>query len=361
MSRKHFSWLLVLTVAVTAVVLLMPGKTGKESGFERHVLLPGLAEQVNELEWLRVTEAGGAVVATLARDEDGWTVEEAHGYRADWNRLRALLSDLARAEVIEPKTSNPEYYDRLGVEDVSGEDAYGTMLEFAEGSGLPHIIVGREARGREGQYVRLGDSAVSALIDRSLDIPSGRSAWLDNRIVDIADDEVVEVGIDHPDGESIRALKASADDENFELQGVPEGREIRSEWTVNTLAGGMAALTLEEAVPEGRLNWDGATRYRLVTADGLLLDAMLLRLPDSQAGEEEPGEVHWLRLEAGVYTTSLERPAEDAKADAVEDEATQRAREINARVSGWAYRIPQYKFDPMSKRMEDLLKAVESS
>ena len=36
-----------------------------------------------------------------------------------------------------------------------------------------------------------------------------------------------------------------------------------------------------------------------------------------------------------------------------------RARAINERVGGWAYRIPQYKYDSMNKRMGDLLQEEE--
>ena len=44
MSRKHFSWLLFVTFIVAMAVLLVPGKTGRESSFEQARLLPGLAE-----------------------------------------------------------------------------------------------------------------------------------------------------------------------------------------------------------------------------------------------------------------------------------------------------------------------------
>ena len=38
-----------------------------------------------------------------------------------------------------------------------------------------------------------------------------------------------------------------------------------------------------------------------------------------------------------------------------------RAAEINRRVSGWAYAIPQYKYDVLTRRMSDLLKPEEKA
>ena len=363
MSRKHFSWLLVTTLVVAAAVLLLPVKTGNDNVFEQTPLLPGLQQQVNELDWLRFVGAGDAVIATLQRADDHWRVEEAHGYRADWGRLRALLADLAQAQVIEAKTANPEFYDRLGVEDIAAPEATGVRVEFGESSGLPAVIVGKRAEGRDGHYARLQGEAQSLLIDRGLELPAAREDWLDQAIVDIADTEVVEFEIRHTDGERVLARKVSADDENFQLQDIPEGREIKSAWTVDSLASGLASLNLEAVAPEDEVDWDGAARFGLVTADGLRIDVDLVRREAPEGGDEAAAE-HWIRLQAGVYETAVESavevtPATDGEAEGsnVEDSggAAERAAEINARVSGWAYRIPKYKYDSMNKRMDDLL------
>ena len=354
MSRKHFSWLLFFTFVVAGLVLMIPGKTGRESGIEQTVFLPGAAAQVNDIEWLRLTSAGSATVATLKREGPVWVVEEASAYRADWGRLKTLLTDLSQAEVIEVKTANPEYYPRLGVEDVSLPDAGGVMIEFSADSGLPALIVGNSAQGRVGQYLRLRDSAQSVLIDRRIEIPAQRSDWLDQAIVDISDAEVVEVEINHPDGESVKAFKYSADDENFKLQDIPDGMEIKSEWTVNALAGTLAALSLDSVAPEADFDWSNAIRLRLLTADGLLLESELLAVNTDETTDGE----HWIRLQAGLYTTALESSVEAA------DDASgtgARAQTINERVRGWAYRIPGYTYDSMTRRKDDLLQSVDTS
>jgi len=312
MSRKHFSWLLFFTFAVAGLVLMIPGKTGRESGIEQTVFLPGAAAQVNDIEWLRLTSAGNATIATLKREGPAWVVEEASAYRADWGRLKTLLTDLSQAEVIEVKTANPEYYPRLGVEDVSLPDAGGVMIEFSADSGLKALIV--------------GNSAHSAA-------------------------EVVEVEINHPDGESVKAFKYSADDENFKLQDIPDGMEIKSEWTVNALAGTLADLSLDTVAPEADFDWSNAIRLRLLTADGLLLESELLGV---NADETTDGE-YWIRLQAGLYTTALESSVE------AEDGASgtgARAKAINERVRGWAYRIPGYTFESMTRRKDDLLQSI---
>lgn len=354
MSRKHFSWLFFMTFLVAALVIVMPGKTGRESIIEQEDFLPELAMKANDLKWLRLTAAGGAVIGTFRREEDSWVVEEASGYRANWDLLKNLLAGLAQARVIELKTDNPEYYVKLGVEDVTLAEASGVMIEFDENTGLPAVIVGNNARARDGQYARLKDSAQSVLLDSSINLPGDPIAWLDREIIDISDAEVVEFGIEHTDGESVKALKISAGDENFKLQHIPEGREIKSEYSVNAPANALAALDMEAVTPATELEWKNGVRFVIVTADGLTVDSELISIENGD-GEESESE-HWLRLRAGLYTTAL-----GSQADAAQDhsETTSRAAEINHRVEGWAYRIPKYKYDTMTRRMEDMLASAD--
>jgi len=351
MSKKHFSTLLLVTVVVAVLVLLVPGKTAKESAFQKHHLLPGLATLVNDIEYVRLTGAGGETIASLHRRSGKWLVAESSDYRADWTVLRQLLSDLAAAEVIEGKTSNPELYPRLGVEDVDAPDAGGLLIGFAEETGLPSLIVGNKAQGREGQYVRLSGSGQSALIDRVLTVPGDMQQWLDREIIDIQEGELVEISVTHPDGEQILLKKVSADETDFELQKLPEGREIKSNYAVNSISGGMASLSLDEVVPESDIDWSDAVEVSVLTADGLQVAAKLVSREDQ----------YWFSLSASAYkSASSGELAEPGIENQAPLELTERVIQINERVTGWAYRIPQYKAEVLTKRMDDVLKPLES-
>jgi len=351
MSKKHFSWLLIVTAVVAALVLLVPGKTGKESTFEKHPLVPGLAAVVNELDYIRVTAGGGAIIATVERSDGQWRVLEVSSYPADWVMLKALLSDLSKSEVTEDKTSNPEFYARLGVEDVSIDGAGGILIEFADEVALPALIVGKQATGREGQYLRLLDQDRSALIDRKLNVPRDRMQWLDRAIVDVSDNEVVEVTITHPDGEVLNTRKASADDADFELLNIPDGGEIKSNWTVNSISGSLSALTLDAVAPESEIDWSDAIVFSLLTADRLRLSVDLVIREDE----------HWIRLQATALPLAGIEPEQAAdELPAAMADVAGRVNRINARVTAWAYRIPQNKFDTMTRRMADMLKAEDT-
>ncbi len=378
MSKKHFSWLLIATVLIVVVVILLPGRTGKESDIEVATLLPGLAEQVNSVDQLQVITAGEKTLASLRRQDQSWVVEEFHNYPADWPKLRNLLSALAKARIVEPKTANPEYFARLGVSDVKDEDSKAILLRLQGGKDPMAVLIGNAADDRDGQYVRLADGDRALLIDQQLDLPADAKGWLQRDIVNISDAEVVEFSVKHADGSVIEASKASADDDDFVLQGIPEGREIQSSWSVNSMANALSNLQLDAVAAVDTVDFSAATQFRLLTADGLevlaevtdfeeqrwlRLNAQVYTAPgaesavDERAGEAAPTEIV-AETEAGTSADTAAPPAADVEA---EGEAPQRAAEINQRVQGWAYAIPGYKADTMNKHMEDLLKPLPQS
>lgn len=387
MSRKHFSWLLALTVAAAVVIGLLPERAGHEATFEVRPLLPGLADRINDVDEIRVERGGEKVVATLHRSTDGWTVGEAGGYPADWPRLRSLLAAFARARVVEPKTANPEYFDRLGLGDIADEDSGAVRIRIGTGEDAAVVLVGDTASNRDGQYVRLEGEERAWLVDRLLDVPRETRDWLDRKIVDIAETEVVEVGIRHPDGERVVLKKASADDPDFVLQDVPEGREVQSSWTLNAPGGGLAGLRLDEVRRAEDVAFEAPVHLTVLTADGLRVEAELA----------EAEEKHWIRLRAEALEPAAPADGEDEREPAAEEPAGQeaeaeaetetetektaapeaeggqqseddtskadpsaRAAVINDRVGGWVYAIPQYKYDVLTRRLDALLKPTEA-
>lgn len=328
MSRKHFSILLVVSIVVAAVVVLIPRKTGHDAAIEPRVFLPELAARINDVEAVRISASGGNDVVTMERTEEGWVVRESSSYPADWSVLKPLLAGLSQAEVIEEKTADPEYYDRLGVDDPMQEGADSKLVEFPRDESLPAVIIGDHAQGRQGQYMRRQGDARSVLVDRVVDLPFEASGWLQRDIVDIDDADVVALTITHADGEVVHIERPDTEVTDFTLSDIPEGRDVRSAWTVNQLASTLSGLTLDAVVPQDEVDWSEALSLELRTGSGL----------DIQARLAEDEEHRWIRLEA-----------------AGSDEAVA----INQRVGGWAYRIPIYKYDAINKRMDDLLAVPE--
>ena len=350
--NKGFAYLLVATIlALLAVLVFVPRENAVENSAVSALLLKGLADRINDVDRVDIVTAGDTVVATLTRTAADWQLEQMNGYHADWPKLQGLLAGLAQAKVVEVKTDKPQYYAQLGVEDVSTQDAESVLVKLSIGDEATGILIGHQAQGRAGQYVRLQDSVASALLDRTLDVSTEQLDWADKRIIDINASEVAEVEIIHPEGERLFVTRISADQTDFDLVGLPPGREIESSWSVNSFASSMSLLDLESVRSVDSVDWLAAVRMRLLMFSGMEIMADMVE-----------ADGHYLvRLNANHPAAQVvDFRNDDIAQQAIEDVAKSVA-EINQRVSGWAYGIAKYKFEAMVKTREDILKPLESS
>jgi hypothetical protein len=339
-------------------------------------LVPALEDALNDIERVVVTKASDATVATLERGPDAWTVAEKDGYSADVAQLRQALVALGEARILEQKTSNPEFYARLGVEDVAADSAGGVAVALEGGRDWPTVILG-DNEGSDNRYARLADAAPSYLIDQRPDVPRDTVEWLDRLVIDLAGPRVREVTIAHPGGARLVLRKPEAGATDFTVENIPEGRELLYAGVANVVGNALRDLRFEDVAPAEAAEPDPdstiAVEYR--TFDGLVVAI--------EAVEQEDDE-HWISLAAryeppaaaaGDEADESDDAAEtdaaagadgaDGAADAdatdaeAEAEAEAEAAGINARVAGWRYRIASYQFDPITRRMSDLLKPPE--
>jgi hypothetical protein len=352
---------IVLLAAVVAllVLVLVGERGGTPAGGSGEPLLPGLEAALGQIERVAVVKGNGETVATLERRSDNWVVTDKHGYVANAAKLRQALTSLGEARILEQKTSNPELYDRLGVEDVASEEAAGLSVTlFAPGHELPTVILGN-AEGSQYRYARRAGEAQSYLVDRNPDFPRTAAQWVDSLIVDLRGDRVREVTITHADGEVVRVSKASADAANYDVADVPEGRELSYSGVANVVGNALRELNLEDVEPAALNPVGEATIVEFRTFDGLVVRA---------TGSERSDE-SWVTFEASADTAQAAAaapppatPAADgavasaAPTPATADPAAEAAR-INAKVSGWRYKIAGFQYDQMTRRIADLLKA----
>jgi hypothetical protein len=356
MKRIFLSLAVLTLLAVAAVFIFTPGKKQVGKTAEGTLLLPEVAEEINAIKRVEIVSAGDVTVATLIKTGDNWQIEQMGGYRANWKSLSTLLSGLTRARVVETKTDNPEYYARLGVEDISQEEAASVLVKLDAGDKTIGVLIGKQAQGRPGQYVRLQKSAASALVDRKIEVSTQQLDWVDTTIVDIYSSEVAEVELIHPTGERVFVMRISADQTDFDLAGIPQGMEIKNSWAVNSFGSVFSMLDMEAVQPEDMVDWDEAVKMRMLLFSGVEILADMV----------ESGDEYMLRLRAShpaakvlesessvpIEQQEIERQAADEVAKIVEG--------INQKSLGWAYGISQQKFEAMVKKPEELLKPLDT-
>ena len=99
-----------------------------------------------------------------------------------------MIAAIADARIVEEKTSNPDNYEKLDVDDPQ-QDGRGTKVflsgNTSAGQGFSYIVILGKNPQSSQRYVRIDGRATSYLIDRNPDPGSDTNDWLLRDILNI--------------------------------------------------------------------------------------------------------------------------------------------------------------------------------
>lgn len=284
-------------------------------------VLPQFEALLNEINRVRIEAKGDA--ATLVRGADGWIVEERE-FRADPVKLRRLLLDLSNLHVIEEKTSDPARYAQIGVEDPA-PDATGTRIVASTADTGFALLVGKVADATS-VYVRLPDSAQSLLAAPRIVADADPKHWIDTALVDLPADRVRSVDVTPATGPAWHASRDAAI-EALVLQDLPKGTVQRSPDGVTPVAALLGNLHAEDARAAPAAGGTPGPRVLVRTFDGVEVELH---------GRVE-GDRHYIG-----GTARSTGAASEAEAAA-----------IAARLAGFEFELPRYKYDALFRPLAD--------
>ena len=360
------------TLIAVGAVLLVEREPGTVEQADE-LVFPALLEQVNSVTRVRVTGREGPF--TLARDGEAWVVEDKERYAADPDRMHKLLLGAAGMKRVEPKTSNPELYPKLWLEDPSGEDAKSVrfVLEDASGAALADWVLGdrrpsKADAGRTELYIRVADDSRAWLVDGS--VPGGPTVidWLDRLVARIERERLRAVEVMHADGAVVAVNKSLPADDDFVLRDIPADRETDSQYRINDIGRFLEDLRFEDVARSSSLDFAGSVDKRM---EATTFDGLRIRLETVMRDDDA-----WVQLHAGVDEGLVEGSGSDSAASDTEagsestdsqsalrplEEVRAEAESLNARWKGWAYELPSFKRDYIAKRMDELTRAIEET
>lgn len=331
MTPRRVALLLVSGLALVVFAIWLASQRHLEHAtLAGDLVLPGLEHSVNAVTEVDLRRGDGTRVS-LKKDATGWLVGE-RAWPAEAGRVRKLLLDLGALNVVEEKTRLPANYGQLGVEDVSTPKATGTEIDVVTSGRTFALIVGHTSSGKSG-YVRVGGTAPSLLAAPLLTPDADPKTWLERSLIDLPVTRVREVEAKPSEGPAYSATRAKKEDPDFAISPIPKGRQLTGAGAADSIAAALAALTLED-VQKGTAPADAKLAHTVFrTFDGLELDV---------AGRKD-GARSLLALTARSLGP---------------DTATE-AQRLNARLTGWEFEIPEYKYGALFRPLEDLLKPPE--
>jgi hypothetical protein len=295
-------------------------------------VLPGLEHAANTVTEVDLRKGDGTRT-TLRKDSAGWNVAE-RGWPADTSRLRKLVLDLGALNIVEEKTRLAANYPQLGVEDVTSPQASGTRIDAITPARTFAVIIGKSSSGKSG-YVRIAGAPQSLLAAPLLAPDADPKSWLDHTLIDLGGDRVREIE-ERPAGTpAYTATRVKKDAPEFTVSPLPKGRLLTGPAVAEPIAAALNALNLEDVrranapAPEAP---DAHAVFR--TFDGLEVRV---------AGRKDSSR--------SLITISAHSSDPQTQAE---------AQKLAARLDGWEFEIPGYRYVALFKPLEELLqKPVE--
>jgi hypothetical protein len=358
-SRTLLILALLVGVAILASTLLNRQRGISSDAVSGQLLLPGLSDSLNDISVVKLLVSGDDGGVTFEKRDNGWVIAEKNDYAADTGKIRQFLIRLGEARVLEQKTSNPELFERLGVEDIGTDTGSGALVGIVGLDQALEIVVGDlETRAGNGTYVRRMGQNQSYLVDSELVPARNPMDWLDRQILDIPSTSVKDILVTHSDGESIHLVRIA---KWMVVWGLPENRELTSPTAAESMSTLFANLNLEDVMPADEFEGgdpDATAVYQI--ADGRMIDVAAWKtdagdfLTLAIAMAPEQGDEPWSENEP--EETDADSLAEEASAPRANPAEVARS---NARLENWVFKVSPAKYDLVVRRLEDMLKPLE--
>lgn len=302
---------------------------------------PGLAKELRSAARIHVVSKAGAFDVAFV-PEKGWVVPERGDYPASFDLVQRTLVGLAALHTLEPKTARADWLHYVGLDAPPKGDGILITVSDDKGRVLASLVTGKsedigDSTGATGLFVRRPDETQSWLVRSVLDPRANLADWLDKRLVDIDQSRIQEVDFDPAGSPSFVVARAQPSDPDFKLSPIPAGKSVTDPTTPDGVAYAIAAFGFDDVRPATQFDFTNPTtsaRITTKTFDGLRVTVHVLK----------QGQDYWAVLSAEA--------TDPGKADAAKEAAA-----INARASGWAYKLPAFKGQLFMTTLDTLLKA----
>lgn len=329
MTARRVTILLIAAVLVIVLAVWLSSRPQVERAtLAGDPIVPGLEKSaLNSITEVHLSKGDGTRT-TLKKGATDWIVAERE-YPADSGKVRKLLLDLAALNVVEEKTRTPENYPALGVEDPTSANATGTRVDAVTPAKTYSLIVGKSSGAKSG-YVRVVNAPQSFLAAPLITLDADPRRWLDRALIDIPQDRIKEFAVKPADSPGYTATRPNKDQADFAVAEVPKGRELSNPAAADPIAGSLGGVSLDDVQHAPQTPPAGVSHIVFSTFDGLKIDV---------AGRKD-----------GTKTLVSLTPSSTAK------ETEAEAKTLAARLTGWEFEIPSYKYDGLFRPLEDLLK-----
>ena len=298
-----------------------------------NLMFPDLAPRLRDAARIEIVHQGKMMA--IVKHGDTWGLEDRGGYAVQTPKLRGMLTALTELRLVEPRTTDPAEFSRLGVENPDETNGTSDLLRVLDPSGKPIValIVGHRRVRTQGNvpeqvYVRRPDDNQSWLAEGNLQVDADPQLWFDRDIMNIDHGRIASVAVDRggsaPNGAD--QLDFARDGQKLVLK-QPADHPPLDDYKLEDVDRGLELLTFQDVQTDSQPVGDRIGQTVYTTGDGLTVTLTAFK------GEKDI----WVRFTASG-----------------DDKAKGEADKLNAHVGGWTYQLGAWKEKALLPTLDDL-------
>lgn len=339
---------LIALVCITVVAVLVSYaaiSSRKPETQTKSLFFPELQEQLGNIAKIEIQDNQNSL--SFSREENDWTVDNLDNYPALPQKIKSTVIGVSELRIVSPKTTDPQFYGQLGVEDPSAEGAQSLLLKlYGENDQMvADLIVGlprksKAAAYNPGLYVRRPNEAQSYLVEGLLQINTTITDWYETALFDITYVKISEVEVTHPDGDSYSVVKTDQDQSKFQLLPLPKEEKAVSEVILNrfgSLLNDFQSLSVQKQMDTSQ---EPSIKINIASFEGLNATIHAFQKDD---------------LPYATFQFEFKKPEQDADDNTNSIDLQDNVDKLNAKLSGWLFQIPDFKYDVFKNKSADLL------
>lgn len=353
MNRNSLIIFAAITMTVVIAAIVVVSKERSPTYISEEPLLPELKAHINDATAIHLVSSRHET--RLTREGDSWYIANSDDYPALFDKVRSLLINLSELRTRELKTSNPDLYHHLDVQEPTQPDSNSVRVTVTDSDNevLADIIIGKPRVSKvtnvqTGLYVRKPEAEHALLVEGRVHVSAEKTAWFDQDIVNIASERIREVIIRHPDGSSIRAFRESPG-ANFQIANLPPDRQVQSTTALNRFGSVLQEVSARDIRSIETFNFESPVETTVYTFDGLVADVRSSKRDDRYFAN---------------FRFSFDASGQMDAASTVTNEAgeqisvQEQAQQLQRQLSGWVYQIPSFKYEVLTATLDDYTRQV---
>lgn len=344
LSGKTLKKLVIITsICMVPVIVLSIKNNTSNIKNKNALLLPDLLQKPDQIS--KIVLQDNRQTLTLQKKDDVWMAIERNNYPILSSRVQELLQSLANLRIVEPKTTNPEFYKQLDVGDVRSEDSQALLISVQDvyNDHLANLYIGKREGVRLGEeyqehiFVRKAGDNQAWLVRGTIPYANDISDWTEQPLLSLVEgDQIKRVEIKHGNNKIVIA-KDAKEQEDFILETVhPVQGKVLDLDAVNTVPFELAELEFTDVVPITNVDWSQGLVATVETFPGITLTVNVAK--DNQ------------RVLAKVVASTSAHASEELQKSVAS---------FNQSKQGWLYQVEPEIFKELSLSSEDFYKVKE--